>query len=126
MIPPSSVLICGQPMSTIAKFPSGGEYREALFNTNWCFKDSALAGGVVTMDSLGMPRPISGASGSVFTVRNADGRRWAVKCFTRSVDHQEVRYRQISDTLQAVNKPWRVPFEYLHDAFVVRRSGIQR
>ena len=100
-------------MPTIAKLPTGGEYREALFNTNRCFKDPALIGGIVTMDPLGMPKPISGASGSVFTVRNANGRRWAVKCFTRFVDHQAIRYQQISGTLQAVNKPWRVEFEYL-------------
>ena len=65
------------------------------------------------MDALGMPKPISGASGSVFTVRNANGRRWAVKCFTRFVDHQAVRYQRISETLQTVYKPWRVEFEYL-------------
>jgi hypothetical protein len=102
-------------MPTVAKYPTGGEYREALFNTNRCFNDPTLAGGVVTMDALGMPKPVSGASGSVFTVRSANGRRWAVKCFTRSVDHQAVRYQQISETLQAVNTPWRVEFEYLPD-----------
>ena len=112
---PSSVLTCGRPMPINARYPTGGEFREALFNTNRCFKDPALVSGVVTMDALGMPKPISGASGSVFTVQNANGRRWAVKCFTRFVDHQAVRYQRISETLQTVNKPWRVEFEYLPD-----------
>jgi hypothetical protein len=67
------------------------------------------------MDALGMPKPISGASGSVFTVQSANGRQWAVKCFTRIIDHQAVRYQRISETLQTVNKPWRVEFEYLPD-----------
>src|ERR1700733_9315482 len=111
--PPSSVLTCGQPMPTTVRYPTGGEYREALFNTNRCFKDPALGGGVVTMDALGMPKPISGRSGSVFTVQSASGRSWAVKCFTRFVDHQAVRYQRISETLQTVNKPWRVEFEYM-------------
>jgi hypothetical protein len=102
-------------MPASARYPTGGEYREALFNTNRCFKDPTLRGGVVTMDAFGMPKPISGASGSVFTVRNANGRRWAVKCFTHIVDHQAVRYQRISETLQAINKPWRVEFEYLPD-----------
>jgi hypothetical protein len=102
-------------MPTIVRCPTGGEYREALFNTNRCFKDPALVGGVVTMDALGMPKPISGASGSVFTVRSASGRSWAVKCFTRFVDHQAVRYQRISEALQTVNKPWRVEFEYRPD-----------
>ncbi len=100
-------------MSSTLTYPTGGEYREALYNTKLCFKDPMLFGGEVTMDQLGMPKPISGASASVFTIRNADGRRWAVKCFTRFVDHQELRYERISDTLQTVNKPWRVEFEYL-------------
>src|SRR5690242_19494301 len=103
MTPPSSVLTHGKPMTASGRYPTGGEYREALFNTNRCFKDPALVGGVVTMDSFGMPKPISGASGSVFTVRNANGRRWAVKCFTHIVDHQAVRYQRISETLQAIN-----------------------
>lgn len=102
-------------MSPILMYPTGGQYREALQNTKLCFRDPALAGGDVTMDQLGMPKPISGASASVFTIRNADGRRWAVKCFTRFVDHQETRYRRISETLQTVSKPWRVAFEYLPD-----------
>jgi hypothetical protein len=102
-------------MPTAVKCPTGGAYREALFNTSRCFKDPALVGGAVALDPLGMPKPISGASGSVFTVRNANNRQWAVKCFTRLVDHQAVRYQRISETMQTVNKPWQVEFEYLLD-----------
>ncbi len=102
-------------MSSILTYPTGGEYREALQNTRLSFRDPALATGDVTMDQLGMPKPISGASASVFTIRSADGRQWAVKCFTRFIDHQETRYRRISETLQPVNKPWRVALEYLSD-----------
>lgn len=105
-------------MPPAARYPTGGEYREALFNTSRCFKDPALVGGMVAVDPLGMPKPISGASGSVFTVRNADGRRWAVKCFTRSIDQQAARYERISETLHTVNQPWRVGFEYLPDGLL--------
>ena len=94
-------------------YPTGGEYREALYNTRLCFKDPALIGGTVAMDQLGMPRPISGASASVFTIEGVDGRQWAVKCFTRFVDHQETRYQRISEVLRTVKQPWRVEFEYL-------------
>ena len=101
-------------MPTLIKYPTGVKYREALFDTNRCFKDPSLVGGMVAMDNLGMPKPISGASGSVFTVQNTNGQRWAVKCFTRFVADQEVRYQRISETLRTVSKPWRVEFEYLH------------
>jgi hypothetical protein len=102
-------------MSSILTYPTGGEYREALQNPKLCFRDPALAAGEVVMDQLGMPKPISGASASVFTIRTADSRRWAVKCFTRLIDHQGTRYQRISQTLQTVSKPWRVAFDYLPD-----------
>jgi hypothetical protein len=100
-------------MPPTLRYPTGVEYREALYNTKLCFKDPVLIGGKVVTDSLGMPKPISGASASVFTIDSANGRRWAVKCFTRFVDHQEIRYQRISEVLRAVNKPWRVEFEYM-------------
>ena len=70
-------------------------------------------GGSVVMDQFGMPKPISGAFASVFTIDGIDGRRWAVKCFTRSVPDQAIRYQQISEALRMVSKPWRVEFENL-------------
>lgn len=103
-------------------YPTGGEYREALYNTNLCFKDPMLIGSTVATDSLGMPRPISGASASVFTVQNSSNQRWAVKCFTRFVDHQEERYQRISEALRLVKKPWRVEFDYLPEGVLCRGS----
>jgi hypothetical protein len=105
-------------MPSTLTYPTGGDYREALYNTKLCFKDHALIGGNVTMDNLGMPKPISGGSGSVFTIESVKGQRWAVKCFTRFVDHQSIRYQRISEVLQTVNKPWRVGFEYLNDGIL--------
>jgi hypothetical protein len=100
-------------MSSILTYPTGVEYCEALQNTRFCFKDPALFGGNVTVDKLGMPKPRSGNYASVFTVEDANGRRWAVKCFTRYVDDQAIRYQRISETLWKVHRPWRVDFEYL-------------
>jgi hypothetical protein len=113
MTPRSFESICDVIMSSTLIYPTGGEYREALYNTKLCFNDIALIGGAVAVDQLGMPRPISGAFASVFTIEGVDGRRWAVKCFTRYVDQQEIRYRRISETLRNIRDPWRVEFEYL-------------
>ena len=99
-------------MPSIHSYPTGRQYLDALYNTNLCFKDSALRGAIVDLDNLGMPKPISGNFASVFTVRNSNN-RWAVKCFTRLVDHQDTRYRSISEALRLVNKSWRVEFDYL-------------
>jgi hypothetical protein len=105
-------------MPSTFTYPTGGEYRAALYNTGLCFKDPALSGGKVTMDKLGMPRPISGGSGSVFTIKSSSGQLWAVKCFTRFVNDQATRYQRISEVLQTVNRPWRVGFEYLPDGIL--------
>jgi hypothetical protein len=101
------------PLPPTLVYPTGVEYREALYNTKICFDDPALIGGNVDVDRLGMPRPITGRSGMVFTIENTSGQRWAVKCFTRHVGDQAIRYQRISEALRRVNKPWLVEFEYL-------------
>ena len=102
-------------MPPIRTYPTGRQYRDALYNTDLCFKDSALKGSTVNTDQLGMPKPISGNFASVFTVRSSSNQQWAVKCFTRYVDHQETRYQYISEALRPVKKPWRVEFDYLSE-----------
>lgn len=102
-------------------YPTGGQYREALQNPAVCFKDPALAGGRPISDPLGLPKAISGNFASVFTIDGTDGRRWAVKCFTRYVADQEVRYQRISQTLTGIHKPWRVSFDYVPEG--IRCSG---
>jgi tRNA A-37 threonylcarbamoyl transferase component Bud32 len=109
-------------MPTSPVYPTGGEYQEALQNSAVCFKDPVLAGGSALTDSLGLPKPISGNFASVFTIRADDGRRWAVKCFTRFVADQEVRYQRISQTLAGVEKPWRVAFDYVPEGILCRGS----
>jgi hypothetical protein len=102
-------------MPPIRRYPTGGQYRDALYNTDLCFKDSGLKGSTVNTDSLGMPKLISGNFASVFTVRGSNYQCWAVKCFTRFVDYQEMRYQCISEALRPVMKPWRVEFDYLSE-----------
>ena len=109
-------------MPTTSIYPTGGQYQEALQNPRSCFKDPALAGGSPTADSLGLPKPISGNFASVFTIGSADGRRWAVKCFTRYVADQEARYKRISQILAGVEKPWRVAFDYVPEGILCRGS----
>jgi len=105
-------------MSSIPAYPTGGQYQEALQNSESCFKDPVLVGGSAVTDSLGLPKPISGNFASVFTIRAGDGKRWAVKCFTRYVSDQDVRYQRISQTLAEVEKPWRVAFEYVPEGIL--------
>ena len=94
-------------------YPTGQQYRDALFNTDLAFQDPDLRGGEPVTDFLGMPRLISGNFASVFSIQGTDGRRWAVKCFTRHVPDRDARYRAISAFLQGISSPWKVDFEYL-------------
>jgi Protein kinase domain len=110
-------------MSRIVQFPSGTQYREALQNTLFCFQDPDLRGGTPELDPLGLPRPISGNFASVFNIAGHDGRRWAVKCFTRYAEDQERRYAAISHHLAQLSYPWKVSFEFLHSG--VRIQGNQ-
>ncbi|MDI2132154.1 hypothetical protein [Yinghuangia seranimata] len=100
-------------------YPTGAAYAEALQNTGLCFADPELRGGSPALTRLGLPRPISGAFASVFTVTSATtGRKFAVKCFTREVPDQADRYRAISALLSglddaSLSQPWKMGFEYL-------------
>src|ERR1700730_16116099 len=102
-----------------SRFPTGGEYVDALNNKRRCFQDRQLKGAPPAQDSLGRPRPISGNFASVFSLTSVSGHRFAVKCFTREVPDQERRYKAISDHLSRLNHAWKVGFEYLPEGVMV-------
>lgn len=102
-------------MANLTRYPTGVDYQQALYNTSLAFSDPALRDGAPMLGPLGLPKAISGNFASVFTVNGTDGRRWAVKCFTRNVPDQAFRYEQVSKTLRQVSSPWKVEFQYLTD-----------
>src|ERR1051325_7091239 len=106
---PSSTWTSGD--EPVRSFPSGATYVEALQNTALCFRGTDLAGADVRADALGRPRAISGNFASVFSVTAADGTRYAVKCFTREVREQALRYRAIGEHLAGLDDDWTVGFE---------------
>lgn len=105
---------------TIASYPSGAVYAEALQDTGRCFPDPDLCGGRVQMTQMGMPRAISGNFASVFSVVGTNGRRYAVKCFTRNVSDQHARYTAVSEELARLRRPWQVGFDYQPKGIVVQ------
>ncbi|MFH9297745.1 hypothetical protein [Streptomyces sp. NPDC017520] len=110
------------------QFPSGAQYAEALQHTQLCFHHPELVGARPELTKLGLPRAISGAFASVFSLTSAvSGRRYAIKCFTRNVPDQERRYQAISARLarldqRELSQPWNLGFEYLADAISVGRD----
>ncbi|MGX6744324.1 protein kinase family protein [Streptomyces peucetius] len=110
------------------QFPSGADYAEALQHTQLCFRHPELKGARPELTKLGLPRAISGAFASVFSLTSAtSGRRYAIKCFTRHIPDQERRYQAISSRLARLepaelSQPWNLGFEYLPDAISVGRD----
>jgi hypothetical protein len=100
-------------------FPSNGEYVEALQNPGSCFEDEELKGGEVARTPLGMPRTISGAFASVFSIMGASGKRYAIKCFTREAKEQHQRYKAIHALLDGLGHPWKVEFNYIERGVLV-------
>jgi hypothetical protein len=115
----------GSPTAPQRQFPSGAAYAEALQHTQLCFQHPELRGARPELTKLGLPRAISGAFASVFSLTSAtSGQRYAVKCFTRYVPDQERRYQAISARLARLDRaelsqPWNLGFEYLPDAISV-------
>lgn len=101
-------------------FPSGADYMEALQHPAGCFAhDPELAGGQPVLSPLGLPRPVSGNFASVFRVDCADGRSYAVRCFTRWFDDQRVRYEAISAQVKASRATWPVGFDFVPEGINV-------
>ncbi|TCO44689.1 hypothetical protein [Actinocrispum wychmicini] len=104
---------------TVQRFPSPAMYVDALQNTSICLGDPDLKGASPRLDKLGRPRAISGAFASVFALRTAAGKRYALKCFTRDVPDQDIRYAAISSHLAGLSCPWQVGFDYLDPGILV-------
>ncbi|MFD4136389.1 hypothetical protein [Streptomyces goshikiensis] len=115
----------GAPIGPHRQFPSGAAYAEALQHTQLCFRHPELRAAKPELTNLGLPRAISGAFASVFSLTSVvSGQRYAVKCFTRYIPDQAVRYQAISSQLGrldpgGLSQPWKLGFEYIPDAIRV-------
>lgn len=104
-------------------FPTGAKYVEALQNTTLCFADPRLRDAVPDAGRFG-PKAISGGFASVFGLTAADGRRYAVKCFTREIPDQEERYQAVSAHLggipaERLSQPWKMEFDFVRRGVLV-------
>lgn len=118
----------GNPQESVANnLPGGAQYATALQNPQICFTRSTMRNAKSVRDAMGMPKPISGNSAIVFSLVSANGQCLAVKCFTRPVSDQEIRYREISEHLNQIDKailsqPWMIEFQYIPDGILVEGS----
>ncbi len=91
--------------------PEPAEYNHSIQSPKLCFADPELRSGLAELDSLGLPRAVSGAFVSVY--RMHCGRRdWAVRCFLREFTDQEQRYGEIARHLATARLTYTVGFEF--------------
>ncbi len=100
-------------------WPAPQDYAEAIQAPFLSFSDPELQQGAVHLNSLGLPRCLSGAFATVFPMDCPD-RKLAVRCFLRDIEDQEERYAQISRFVLSDDLPYTVGFEYVREGIQVR------
>ena len=106
-------------MATLQRFPTGGQYQEAVQHPGRCFSDPDLRSASFERMAMGLPKMISGNFASVFPMTAVSGRRYAVKCFTREVPHQLQRYMMIGEYLSKRRPWWATDFQFIRDGIEV-------
>jgi DNA-binding beta-propeller fold protein YncE len=101
-------------------WPTSQDYNEAIQSPASSFADVDLKTGEAAVNAIGLPIPRSGSFADVYEYHSADGRRWAVKCFTRKVAGLEERYARIDEHLTRANLPFTVGFKFLEKGVRVR------
>lgn len=105
--------------SSRTRYPTGGDYVDALQHPGLAFTDPQLKTGTVTSDTFGMPEPVSGNFASVFQVDTGTGQRWAIKCFVRPDPDRQRRYAAIAAALRALHHPALIDFDYQADGVMI-------
>ncbi|HUR55086.1 MAG TPA: hypothetical protein VMZ71_13215, partial [Gemmataceae bacterium] len=100
-------------------WPLPQDFNEAIQNPSSAFVDPDLKGGETVVGATGLPLPRSGNFADVYQVRGADGREWAVKCFTRPADGLADRYARLAEALREARLPFTVGFTFLAEGIRV-------
>ncbi|WP_147439238.1 hypothetical protein [Corallococcus sp. CA049B] len=102
--------------------PTDSEYQEAVQNPSQVFSDSDLKSGQpeLTSPALPFPKARSGNFATVYRL-NCGTQSWAVRCFTRSIHHdQKRRYAEISRHLEVTKLRYAVGFTFIEKGIQVR------
>jgi serine/threonine protein kinase len=100
-------------------WPSPQDYNEAVQHPGQNLDDAEMKEGLVYLDSLGIPRPVTGSFASVYRLK-CRRRDLALRCFLRNIADQRQRYDMISQFVQHDDLPCTVTFEFLERGI---RSG---
>lgn len=92
-------------------WPSPQDYNEAIQHPSASLSDLSLHDAEAAVDSLGLPRPVSGGFASVYKL-STENRDWAIRFFLLNIGDQQDRYSRIAEFIGKVNMPYMVNFEY--------------
>src|SRR4051794_32892100 len=100
-------------------WPLAQDFNEAVQNPATAFTDPDLRAATPATGPRGVPLPQSGNYADVYQLTGPDGRRWAVKCFTRPVPNLDDRYAAVAGHLAKANLPFTVGFDFLGEGLRV-------
>jgi serine/threonine protein kinase len=100
--------------------PTPTEYSQAIQNLAVNVHDGELKRSEPVVNPMGLPLQYAGGFAVVFQIRcPRTGKQWAVKCFTKDVEHRSQRYQTISQHLRKARLPFMVGFEYQEEGILV-------
>src|SRR6476661_1124589 len=105
-------------------WPMPQDFNESIQNPSHAFNDPDLKASQPVVGPTGLPLPRSGNFADVYQLRGADGREWAVKCFTRPVAGLAERYAKVSEALAKAGLPFSIGFSFLGEG--IRVGGAWR
>lgn len=101
------------------QWPNPQEYNEAIQSPNLCFRDVHLRVATVQANSIGLPKPATGAFASVYKLSSPQ-KSWAVRLFHRDVPDQKARYERISKCLEQLKLPFMAEFRFFDEGIKVK------
>jgi len=105
----------------ITVLPTANDYQQALQNPQVYLSDLRLKACRTEVDPFGMPRPRCGGFAITYRLEN-NGRRWAVRCFSRSSPDRESRYKEICKYISSHSSDILIGVEYLPKGILVKGS----
>jgi serine/threonine protein kinase len=107
------------PRAPAREWPGAEDFRSAILAPASSFADADLREAVAVPGADGLPRSFAGQHSIVFSMRAADNRQWAAKCFTDMDAGRQDHYRTLGAYLQARPQPFLVGFVYLEQGIQI-------
>lgn len=110
-------------LTKLTSWPSPQDYNEAIQSPLVNLNDSELSDGLVYVNHMGLPKPLSGAFASVYRLK-CKNRDVALRCFLNRLGDRELRYRCISSFLLTHQTQYTVSFDFLEQGIKINNDWV--